>query len=42
MPGFAKIHSDREIWHLVHYVRSLAMSPAQMELAVQRGANPAR
>lgn len=21
MPGFAKIHSDEEIWYLVHYVR---------------------
>ncbi len=23
MPGFGKIHSDEQIWHLVHYVRSL-------------------
>ena len=23
MPGFGNIHSDEEIWHLVHYVRSL-------------------
>jgi len=23
MPGFGRIHSDDEIWHLVHYVRSL-------------------
>lgn len=23
MPGFGKIHSDDQIWHLVHYVRSL-------------------
>lgn len=23
MPGFARLHSDEEIWHLVHYVRSL-------------------
>jgi len=23
MPGFARIHSDEDIWHLVHYVRSL-------------------
>ncbi|MBI2956231.1 MAG: cytochrome c [Acidobacteria bacterium] len=23
MPGFGEIHSDTEIWHLVHYVRSL-------------------
>ncbi len=24
MPGFGKIHSDTQIWHLVHYVRSAA------------------
>lgn len=24
MPGFGKIHSDDRIWHLVHYVRSVA------------------
>ncbi len=23
MPGFGKIHSDEEIWHLVQYIRSL-------------------
>ncbi len=23
MPGFGRIHSDEDIWHLVHYVRSL-------------------
>jgi len=23
MPGFARVHSDEDIWHLVHYVRSL-------------------
>ncbi len=23
MPGFGKLHSDEQIWHLVHYVRSL-------------------
>ncbi len=23
MPGFGRIHSDEQIWHLVHYVRSL-------------------
>lgn len=23
MPGFAHVHSNEEIWHLVHYVRSL-------------------
>lgn len=23
MPGFDRIHSDEDIWHLVHYVRSL-------------------
>jgi len=23
MPGFGKIHSDEEIWHLVHYIRSI-------------------
>jgi mono/diheme cytochrome c family protein len=27
MPGFGKIHSDEEIWHLVHYVRSLGSQP---------------
>ena len=24
MPGFGTIHSDEQIWHLVHYVRSLS------------------
>lgn len=24
MPGFGNTHSDEEIWHLVHYVRSLS------------------
>ncbi len=28
MPGFGKIHSDEQIWQLVHYVRSLG-KPAQ-------------
>jgi mono/diheme cytochrome c family protein len=28
MPGFGKIHSDGQIWQLVHYVRSLG-KPAQ-------------
>src|SRR5207302_9543462 len=23
MPGFGKSHKDEQIWHLVHYVRSL-------------------
>ncbi len=23
MPGFGRVHSDEQIWHLVHYVRSL-------------------
>jgi len=27
MPGFGNIHSDEEIWHLVHYVRSLGAAP---------------
>lgn len=27
MPGFAKIHSDKEIWNLVQYVRSLGAPP---------------
>jgi mono/diheme cytochrome c family protein len=27
MPGFGKIHSDEQIWHLVHYVRSLGAQP---------------
>lgn len=27
MPGFGRIHSDKEIWHLVHYVRSLGTLP---------------
>lgn len=27
MPGFGRIHSDEEIWHLVHYVRSLRPPP---------------
>jgi mono/diheme cytochrome c family protein len=27
MPGFGKIHSDDQIWHLVHYVRSLGAQP---------------
>lgn len=27
MPGFGNIHSDEEIWHLVHYVRSLGGPP---------------
>lgn len=27
MPGFGKIHSDEEIWHLVRYVRSLGSQP---------------
>ncbi len=29
MPGFGKIHSDEQIWHLVHYVRSLRAQPKQ-------------
>jgi len=28
MPGFARINSDKEIWQLVYYVRSLARPPA--------------
>ncbi len=27
MPGFGKIHSDVEIWHLVQYIRSLRAPP---------------
>lgn len=27
MPGFGRIHSDQEIWHLVHYVRNLSVPP---------------
>jgi mono/diheme cytochrome c family protein len=27
MPGFGAIHSDEQIWHLVHYVRSLGGQP---------------
>ncbi len=27
MPGFGKIHSDEQIWRLVHYVRSLGTPP---------------
>jgi mono/diheme cytochrome c family protein len=27
MPGFGKIHSDKEIWNLVQYVRSLGAPP---------------
>ncbi len=27
MPGFGKIHSDEDIWHLAHYVRSLGTPP---------------
>ncbi len=27
MPAFGRIHSDEEIWHLVHYVRSLGSPP---------------
>ncbi len=27
MPGFGKIHNDEQIWHLVHYVRSLGTPP---------------
>ena len=27
MPGFGRIHSDEEIWHLVHYVRNLGAPP---------------
>lgn len=27
MPGFGRIHSDKEIWDLVHYLRSLAPPP---------------
>ncbi len=27
MPGFGKLHSDEQIWHLVHYVRSLGAQP---------------
>ncbi len=29
MPGFGKIHSHEQIWHLVHYVRSLRAQPKQ-------------
>lgn len=28
MPGFGKIHSDEQIWHLVHYVRAIG-APAR-------------
>lgn len=27
MPGFAKLHSDEEIWDFVHFVRSLGTAP---------------
>lgn len=27
MPGFGKIHSNEDIWHLAHYVRSLGAPP---------------
>jgi mono/diheme cytochrome c family protein len=27
MPGFGKIHSDEQIQHLVHYVRTLGAPP---------------
>lgn len=27
MPGFARINSDQEIWHLAHFVRSLGLKP---------------
>ncbi|MBI4466383.1 MAG: cytochrome c [Acidobacteria bacterium] len=27
MPGFGRIYSDRELWNLVHYVRSLGPAP---------------
>jgi len=27
MPGFGKIHSNEDIWHLAHYVRSLGTPP---------------
>jgi len=27
MPGFGKTRSDEEIWHMVHYVRSLRAQP---------------
>jgi len=27
MPGFGKTKSDEQIWHLVHYVRSLGTQP---------------
>ncbi len=29
MPGFGKTQSDEQIWHLVHYVRSLGQPPPQ-------------
>lgn len=29
MPGFGKIHSDVETWHLVHYLRTLGTPPAR-------------
>ena len=27
MPGFGRIHSDDQIWHLVHYVRTMGPAP---------------
>lgn len=27
MPAFGNIHTDDEVWHLVHYVRSLGRAP---------------
>lgn len=27
MPGFGNIHSDEQIWHLVHYIRGLGGPP---------------
>jgi mono/diheme cytochrome c family protein len=31
MPGFGKIHSEQEIWNLVHYLRSLRTPKGQKE-----------
>ena len=31
MPGFGKIHSEQEIWNLVHYIRSLRAPRRQGE-----------
>ena len=36
MPGFGQIHSDEQIWHLVHYVRSLGTGNQKSENGKQK------